>query len=86
MPANTLNKIRTKAAENALLTNSALTPPTQNNVGLPDGWRWVKVSSLAELYRGINYTNDVASDKPTKDGLPILRANNINGELNFDDF
>jgi type I restriction enzyme S subunit len=52
---------------------------------LPKGWKWVKVSSVADLFRGINYTKDVASSVPFKDSLPILRGNNINGELNFDD-
>jgi type I restriction enzyme S subunit len=52
---------------------------------LPKDWKIVKVSTVAQLYRGINYTKDVASDKPFKDALPILRGNNINGELNFDD-
>ena len=52
---------------------------------LPKGWKREKVSSVAELFRGINYTKDVASNNPFKEGLPILRGNNINGELNFDD-
>ncbi len=89
MPAKTLKK-QSSASKQAKATveknrTNAITPVSKNNEGLPDGWKWVRVSSLAELYRGINYTKDVASDKPTKDGLPILRANNINGELNFDD-
>ncbi len=52
---------------------------------LPQGWEIVKVSNVAKLYRGINYTKDVSSNFPFKDGLPILRGNNINMELNFDD-
>ena len=50
---------------------------------LPKDWKWEKVSSIADLLRGINYTKDVASNTPFKNGLPILRANNINVELNF---
>lgn len=57
----------------------------QNLDQLPNGWKRIKVSSVAELFRGINYTKEVASNIPFKDGLPILRANNINGELNFED-
>lgn len=53
MPANTLNKKRTKAAENAPLTNSDTTPPAQNNVGLPDGWRWVKLGDLCLPKEGL---------------------------------
>ncbi len=52
---------------------------------LPKDWKLVRVSSLAELFRGINYTKDAASNNPFKGGLPILRGNNINGELNFED-
>jgi type I restriction enzyme S subunit len=55
------------------------------NKELPKEWKWEKVSSIAKLFRGINYTKDVASNIPFQEGLPILRGNNINGELNFDD-
>ena len=54
-------------------------------IQLPKDWKRVKVSSIAELFRGINYTKDVSSNNPFKDSLPILRGNNINVELNFDD-
>lgn len=52
---------------------------------LPKDWDWVKVSSVAELYRGISYTQNVASSIALNTHLPILRANNINGELNYED-
>lgn len=52
---------------------------------LPNGWNWVEVSEIAKLYRGINYTKDVASSISFPGGLPILRGNNINEELNFKD-
>lgn len=52
---------------------------------IPKHWKWVKVSSIAELYRGITYTKDVASSIPSQNNIPILRGNNINSELNFDD-
>lgn len=58
---------------------------SRENKILPKDWKWVKVSSIAELYRGINYTKDVATNIPSKNKLPILRGNNINGELNFED-
>ncbi len=58
---------------------------TQAIQQLPTGWKWVKVSEIAELFRGINYTKDVAQNIPSETHLPILRGNNINGELNFDD-
>ncbi|MBL7883069.1 MAG: restriction endonuclease subunit S [Bacteroidia bacterium] len=52
---------------------------------LPKDWKIVKVADIANLYRGINYTKDVASNAPFNGGLPILRGNNINGDLNFED-
>lgn len=54
-------------------------------IKLPRDWKIEKVSAVANLIRGINYTKDVASNKAMQDYLPILRANNINVELNFDD-
>ena len=56
-----------------------------SNGGLPDGWVMCQVNDLAGLIRGVSYSKEVAS-KSSQDGfLPILRANNINGEINFDD-
>ena len=52
---------------------------------LPKGWKRVKVSSVGELFRGINYKKDVAFNIPSTGYLPILRAQNINGQLNFED-
>jgi len=52
---------------------------------LPQGWEITNVFSIAKLIRGINYTKDVASNLPFKGSSPILRGNNINGGLNFDD-
>lgn len=52
---------------------------------LPKEWEYVKVSSIAELIRGINYKKDIASSSPFQNSLPLLRANNINVNLNFED-
>lgn len=48
-------------------------------------WVNVKVNDIAELIRGITYKKDQASKEYQKFYKPILRANNINGVLNFDD-
>lgn len=52
---------------------------------LPEGWSNVKVGEVATLLRGVTYSRDQASSSPASGTKPILRANNINGELNFDD-
>lgn len=52
---------------------------------LPDDWEWAKIGDFAKLIRGVSYKKDDAS-KDSKNGyLPILRANNINNNLIFDD-
>ena len=52
---------------------------------LPQGWAFTKVEAIADLLRGISYKKDQASKEPMLDYKPVLRANNINGSLNFDD-
>jgi type I restriction enzyme S subunit len=52
---------------------------------LPKGWVWTNVSEVASLIRGVSYPKEESS-KEAKDGyIPILRANNIAGELNFNE-
>ncbi len=49
----------------------------------PDSWIISKVDDLGELIRGISYKKEDASKSPSQGCKPILRANNINGCLNF---
>ena len=51
---------------------------------LPTEWSVVKVESLASLIRGITYKKEQARSAPHKGYKPILRANNIKGDLNFE--
>ena len=52
---------------------------------LPDGWVWATVKEIAEFIRGVSYKKNESS-KTIKEGhVPILRANNINRELNYTD-
>ena len=52
---------------------------------LPSGWVWTYVNEISSLIRGVSYNKSEAF-KASKDGfLPILRATNINKQLNFDD-
>src|SRR3990172_10569437 len=54
-----------------------------NNI--PKHWGRTKASEVGKLLRGINYKKQDASNEAKKDFLPVLRGNNINGELNFED-
>lgn len=51
-----------------------------------EDWIECKAEDFGELIRGITYNKNQASDIPTDNYLPLLRANNINdNKLNFDD-
>lgn len=50
-----------------------------------DNWETVSVGDVAELLRGVSYKKGDARSSPSPDFLPVLRANNINGVLNFED-
>lgn len=49
-------------------------------------WITAKVGDFGELIRGVTYSKDLASDERKSGYTPILRANNINDGLQFDDF
>lgn len=50
-----------------------------------NGWVTTTVGEVATLVRGITYNKEQASKSSSPNFKPILRANNINGTLNFDD-
>ncbi len=50
---------------------------------LPKGWVWTNVGGISELLRGVSYPKEESSKEAKDDYIPILRANNINIELNF---
>ena len=52
---------------------------------LPEVWVWTKVKDIAEFIRGVSYRKNQSSKTPKSDYVPILRANNINTQLNFED-
>jgi len=52
---------------------------------LPTSWQWIRFGKLHDLVRGVTYAKPDASTVPTKDHIPILRANNIGKGLNFDE-
>ena len=53
-----------------------------NNI--PSHWGRTKASKVGNLLRGINYKKKDTSNVVLKDFLPVLRGNNINGNLNFE--
>lgn len=50
-----------------------------------EDWIEVQVGEISQLLRGISYKKHQALNIESVDYLPILRANNINQSLNFDD-
>ena len=52
---------------------------------LPGGWVWTKIKNIAEFIGGVSYRKNQSSKIPKTDYVPILRANNINGQLNYED-
>ena len=56
-----------------------------NPKGLPKGWVWTQVENIAEFIRGVSYRKNESSKTPKIDYVPILRANNINAQLNYKD-
>ncbi len=62
MPAKILNRKTTEEKEqavnhaNQLITKSAITQPAQNQDGLPEGWRWVKLGDISEKVESVKRT------------------------------
>ncbi len=52
--------------------------------GVPEDWYWARGYQLLSVIRGVTYKKSEASDVPLEGYLPLLRANNIRGMLNFD--
>jgi type I restriction enzyme S subunit len=51
---------------------------------LPLGWQSAYLIDIAEIIRGVTYGKSDANNLPLNGSLPLLRANNIDGILNFD--
>ena len=52
---------------------------------LPAGWLLVSGADLYRVVRGVSYEKQQASDVASAGAVPLLRANNIQRTLNFDD-
>jgi type I restriction enzyme, S subunit len=56
------------------------------NRKIPKHWKSIKVSDIGDLIRGVNYKKEESTIAPTENYLPILRGNNVAGEIIYDDF
>lgn len=52
---------------------------------LPEGWEWSNLGRIGKIISGVSYKAEEAIYQPSEHFVPIIRANNINGNLNFDD-
>lgn len=48
-------------------------------------WEWVRLGEIADIVRGVTYRKADASDIKSPNTMPLMRANNIDGELNYND-
>ena len=58
---------------------------SNGNKRLPPGWRETPLGDLITILRGVSYKKQDATTEPALGKIPILRATNINGKLNFND-
>ena len=74
-------------AEDKIKRDKPLAPIGEDEqlFGLPGGWEWVKGRDLFTVVRGVTYQKTDAKDAPAEGLLPLLRANNIRGVINFED-
>lgn len=64
---------------------TALPANADENGKLPEGWAGSSILSFCEIIRGVSYSKGEALAEPKQGYIPLLRANNIDEELNFDD-
>lgn len=57
----------------------------RENVGLPSGWVKTALGDLTDILRGVSYKKPDSRDSADEGLIPILRATNIDGTLNFSD-
>ena len=52
---------------------------------LPEGWEWKELQFFGKFIRGVSYKKEQLLESPTNDSFTLLRANNIQNELELDD-
>jgi len=56
-----------------------------NGQELPPGWKAAHLGDVLEVIRGVTYRKEESRKNPEEGFVPVLRANNIQGTLVFDD-
>jgi type I restriction enzyme S subunit len=51
---------------------------------LPQGWAITRLGYIVDIIRGVSYKKEDATNADGPGLVPILRATNINGNLNFE--
>ena len=52
---------------------------------LPKGWEWKELQFFGKFIRGVSYKKEQLLESPTNHSFTLLRANNIQNELELDD-
>lgn len=66
------------------LLEESLVPENEQPYGLPDGWLWVKLGSLAQLLNGDRSGNYPSKDEFTNSGVPFINAGHLGkGTIDF---
>jgi len=52
---------------------------------IPASWKWQQGRAVFDVIRGVSYKKNDARDSPVEGSLPVLRANNIDNGIHFDD-
>lgn len=63
----------------AALATSPGTPGMQRT--LPEGWRWARLGDVCDFIRGVSFDKSDVRYEATPDHVPILRAGNIQEEI-----
>jgi type I restriction enzyme, S subunit len=57
----------------------------RSGADIPEGWAAAAITDVSRLIRGVSYAKGEVLVEPRKGFLPLLRANNIDGEVRFTD-
>ena len=58
---------------------------TEENTAIPESWSLEALGEIGSIIRGVSYKKNQARSDPAPGYLPLLRATNIDSELNFRD-
>jgi len=76
--AQALSQKKSRKADNGSQEHGYLMPQ------VPSHWEVTPAGSLGQLVRGVTYAKADASLEPAQGKIPLLRANNIDGTVNYE--